>query len=1012
MKNTTTTCCPASKQGRLFRFIDNSLLTSNEKQAIQNPFMTAKSIPPFFFYVLCLTLFGLIPIAGAQENASEKPTADSESPPPDANIEEESEPSVEIQEAVFVGSRRQDRSVAESPVPVDIINQEDLAQQGYTDMHSMLSTVIPSYNVNSQPVSGSPSLVRPAYLRGLPGDSTLVLINGKRRHRASVINVFGAGITDGSHGPDLASIPAIALKRVEVLRDGASAQYGSDAVAGVMNFVLKDDAQGGSIETRWGQYYAGDGGTHTIAANFGLPLKLRGDQNGFANFSFEYTKANPTSRTIQRNNAQGFINRANQLKSPGATLTADEMDRWKIADSTIPLYLADADLTLDEMDRINRANELIRADELEAGAELTKNEIDAGLTRRQLIERGRLTDEEMKSGLSRDRRIARGSLTREQLIAQGLTQEQLIRRGDSVPVPAQYWGIPEIKYDFKFFGNMGINLGDAAQLYFFPSFAQREIEQGFWYRAPKGGRLFKAVARISDGDPNTPDTLFNPRTDLFPGGFTPQFGGTATDMGIASGVRGTLENDWSYDLSGVIGQHKTEFSIWNTVNPQLLHLQENIPTSYEPGGYTELDYTLNLDLSRPVDVEFLYSPLNVALGLEYRVEQYEINAGEENSWVDWSDNGGKPASSGLTLVNWDNFGIGSDGFPGFNPDFAGKTDRGSYAVYVDLEADVVENLLVGAALRYEDYEDFSDKINGKLATRWQVLNGIALRGSFSTGFRVPTVGQANLVDVTSAFDEDGNLVNNATLPPTHPASVTVGSNPLEPETSRNFTLGTAFEVGKLDLTVDYYHIKMKDRIALTSRTNLTSGQIDNLMEQGAPGAAAIRTVRYFANAFDTTTQGIDIVANYPIQHPTGLTTLTFALNANETKVDKVKSSGVDEKRKKQVEENLPEVRFSLAANHVQGPWRFFGRLRYYHDFHEYQSDYEPWEIDAQARLLADAEIGYAFDNGVQLTAGAQNLFDTYPTMNPHALGSGARYPDSSPYGFGGGFYYLKASYTF
>lgn len=841
----------------------------------------------------------------AQENVSENPTANGDSPPPDTNIEEENEPSVEIQEAIFVGSRRQDRSVAESPVPVDIINQEDLAQQGYTDMHSMLSTVIPSYNVNSQPVSGSPSLVRPAYLRGLPGDSTLVLINGKRRHRASVINVFGAGITDGSHGPDLASIPSIALKRVEVLRDGASAQYGSDAVAGVMNFVLKDNAQGGAVEIRWGQHYAGDGDTHTIAANFGLPLT----KNGFANFSFEYTKANPTSRTIQRNNAQNYINRANELRRPGAELTPAEMDS-------------------------------------------------------------------------------------------GLTREQLINRGENVPIPAQYWGIPEIKYDFKFFGNMGINLGDAAQLYFFPSFAQREMEQGFWYRAPEGGRLFSAVAELSNGE------SFDPRVDLFPGGFTPQFSGTATDMGIASGVRGTLENDWSYDLSGVIGQHETEFSIWNTVNPQLLHLKENIPTSYEPGGYTELDYTLNLDLSRPVDVEIFHSPLNVALGLEYRVEQYEINAGEENSWFDHS------GIDEPLLANWRDFGIGSDGFPGFTPQIAGKTDRGSYAAYIDLEADVVENWLVGAALRYEDYEDFDEELNGKLATRWQALDGIALRGSVSTGFRVPTVGQANLFDTTSAYNDAGELVNNATLPPTQPLAKELGGQPLEPETSVNFTLGTAFEVSKLDITVDYYHIKMKDRIALTSTTNLNANLHDELIASGVPGAYAIRTARYFANAFDTTTQGIDIVANYPIQHADGLTTLTFALNANETKIDKVKSSGIDYKRGKQVEENLPEVRFSLAANHVQGPWRFFTRLRYYHNFVEFHADYHGWEIDAQARLLADAEIGYTFDSGVQLTAGAQNLFDTYPTNNPFSGNTGARYPDSSPYGFGGGFYYLKAAYTF
>lgn len=943
--------------------------------------MTAKSIPSLFSYVLFLTLLGLLPITEAQENVSENPSSadGGDSPPPDNNIEEESEPSVEIQEAVFVGSRRQDRSVAESPVPVDIINQEDLAQQGYTDMHSMLSTVIPSYNVNSQPVSGSPSLVRPAYLRGLPGDSTLVLINGKRRHRASVINVFGAGITDGSHGPDLASIPSIALKRVEVLRDGASAQYGSDAVAGVMNFVLKDNDQGGAVEVRWGQYYAGDGDTHTIAANFGLPIKHRGEQNGFANFSFEYTKANPTSRTIQRANAQGYINRANELRNDAALTNAEMKSR-----STREQRQRIRGMIISEGDELARRFEELK--EENPDVELTQAEMDRIKRAKELKDGDALKENEIGNGLIENER-------RE-------IRRQLIDRGENVPVPAQYWGIPEIKYDFKFFGNMGINLGDAAQLYFFPSFAQREMEQGFWYRAPERGRLFKAVAELSNGD------SFDPRVQLFPGGFTPQFSGTATDMGIASGVRGTLENDWSYDLSGVIGQHETEFSIWNTVNPQLLHLKENIPTSYEPGGYTELDYTLNLDLSRPVDVEFLYSPLNVALGLEYRVEQYEINAGEENSWFDHSGID-KPL-----LVNRGDFGIGSDGFPGFTPQIAGKTDRGSYAAYIDLEADVVENWLVGAALRYEDYEDFGDKVNWKAATRLQVQDGIALRGSISTGFRVPTVGQSNLFDTTSAYNDARELVNNATLPPTHPLAKKLGGKPLEPETSVNFALGAAFEVGKLDLTVDYYHIRMKDRIALTSTINLNANLHEELIASGVPGANAIRTARYFANAFDTTTQGIDIVANYPIQHSAGLTTLTFALNANETKVDKIKPSGVDDKRKKQVEENLPEVRFSLAANHVQGPWRFFGRLRYYGNFLEFHTDYHGWEFDAKKRLLADAEIGYAFDSGVQLTAGAQNLFDTYPTKNPYALESGARYPDSSPYGFGGGFYYLKASYTF
>ena len=581
--------------------------------------------------------------------------------------EMESEEIFELEELVVVGSRHHARSVAESPVPVQVIPQDDFLSQGYTDMDSMLSLVIPAYNVNEQPVSGSPSLVRPAYLRGLPGDSTLTLVNGKRRHRASVINIFGAGVTDGSHGSDLAAIPAIALKRLEVLCDGASAQYGTDAVAGVLNFVLKDAPSGSALETRWGQYYQGDGATYTIAANFGMPLL----ESGFANLSFEYTEVDPTSRTVQRSNAQALIDRAEELKR-------------------------------------NRAS----------GAQLT------------------------------------------------LEEEAEIITGDNVPRPAQLWGVPQIHYNFKFFGNMGFDLGNG-QFYLFTNWAQREMEQGFWYRYPAGGRIYAAVAMLDDG------SVFDPR-NIFPGGFTPDFGGVATDMSLASGIRGELENGWSYDLSGVVGQHDTDFSIWNTVNPQLFHLKEAIPTTYRAGGYTETDYTFNFDLTRSFHLDGMHSPLNVALGLEYRVEQYEIVAGEPNSWFDHSGDPNPP------LLNWRKFGIGSDGFPGFSREFAGEADRGNYSAYFDLETDVTEDVLVGVAARYEDYEDFGDTLNGKLATRWQWTDSFAWRGSLSTGFRVPTVGQANLVDVTSAFDDDGNLVNNATLPPAHPASVALGAEPLKP----------------------------------------------------------------------------------------------------------------------------------------------------------------------------------------------------------------------------------------
>ena len=161
-------------------------------------------------------------------------------------------------------------------------------------------------------------------------------------------------------------------------------------------------------------------------------------------------------------------------------------------------------------------------------------------------------------------------------------------------------------------------------------------------------------------------------------------------------------------------------------------------------------------------------------------------------------------------------------------------------------------------------------------------------------------------------------------------------------------------------------------------------------------------MRYFANAFDTTTQGIDIVARYPMVHDSGSTTLTLAANVSDTSIDRIKSTGVDEKRKRQMEDNLPGMHYTLSAFHVLGPWQFLTRLRYDHDFHEYQADFVGYPIEAGARLLVDAEVGHAFDNGIRITVGARNLLDTHPTGNPWARDSGTRYPDSSPYGFSGG----------
>lgn len=208
-----------------------------------------------------------------------------------------------LEELVVTGIRGEARSVTESTTPIDVLSAEEFSRQGSTDLSNLVRKVVPSYNVNTQPTNDASALVRPANLRGLAPDHALVLVNGKRRHRSAVIYWIGNGVSDGAQAADISAIPASAIERVEVLRDGASAQYGSDAIAGVINFILKDADQGGDLEARYGGYYAGDGAQYTLSGNIGLPLT----ENGFANLTFEYGETDPTSRSAQRDDAAALI---------------------------------------------------------------------------------------------------------------------------------------------------------------------------------------------------------------------------------------------------------------------------------------------------------------------------------------------------------------------------------------------------------------------------------------------------------------------------------------------------------------------------------------------------------------------------------------------------------------------------------------------------------------------------------------------------------------------------------
>ena len=209
------------------------------------------------------------------------------------------------EEVVVTGTRAEARTTTESMAPIDVLSAKEF--EGLSgDLSDQIRTLVPSYNVNTQPISDASTIVRPASLRNLAPDHTLVLINGERRHRAAVIYWLGNGVADGAQGPDISLIPSIAIRQVEVLRDGAAAQYGSDAIAGVINFMLRDSRKGGTVQISGGTTQEGDGDAFTFGANKGFAL---GPQ-GFANVTAEYGGSNPTDRSVQRDDAQALIGRA------------------------------------------------------------------------------------------------------------------------------------------------------------------------------------------------------------------------------------------------------------------------------------------------------------------------------------------------------------------------------------------------------------------------------------------------------------------------------------------------------------------------------------------------------------------------------------------------------------------------------------------------------------------------------------------------------------------------------
>jgi len=888
------------------------------------------------------------------------------------------EDAADLEEIIVTGSRGRPRTVSDSPVPVDVFGAEDIEAISYTDTNDIIKTLVPSFNIARQPISDGATFIRPAELRGLPTDKTLVLVNSKRRHRAALVAIGGSG----TQGPDMATIPAVAIQNIEVLRDGAAAQYGSDAIAGVINFLLKDNREGGSVTIDGGQYHEGDGRSTTVQGNIGLPL---GD-NGFISISGEFHESDQTTRAEQY------------------------CGSWFCLDPSNPTY-----------------NSFNNTASFFTGAFAKDNPVNTSNI----------------DGLEQTR------------LDYGLDQTflgniNLANIGDGDVV--QPWGQPDADAARVFF-NAGIELNDSNELYGFGNLSESSSNGSFFYRYPYNGTIEEL--REPDG------SIYFP-LEKHPGGFTPRFFGEVFDISLTGGIRGEMDNGLTYDFSARNGESEIQYTLSNTINPSM---GPDSPISFRPGDLINSETQLQADFTYELDNGAL-----LAFGASWMDESYEVVEGEFDSYnagpyslqdphgfcsddvaivtrskddrLNPSPTGNTPTAAGMEVIangssldcsnRWDPVytvvGVGSNGFPGYSPEFSDVYARNSAAVYGDISGDVTDNLFLQGAVRYEDYDDFDAELVWKLAGKLDVTDTFGIRASIGTAFRAPTPGQQGTTNVSTRLPQ-GFPVATGLFPAGGPIAQALGAVPLKPELSDNYTIGFTAEVSNIDLTVDFYRIDVQDRTqAVSTRdvsTDPTSGSAyENylaLSNAGVVGAESIGGVFYFANGFNTSTQGLDVVATTPIEWgDMGTTTLTASFNFTENKFDTDPSDYLNAENQFDFENFDPNWRGVITARHELNQLTLIGRVSYYGESINSNASSTLRDVSKITSFqtfdpvwYTDIEAQFRFNDMFRLSFGGRNILDEYPARD--SIGDyccGRLYSSGTGMDWQGAYYYGRLSVDF
>ncbi|MGI9558882.1 MAG: TonB-dependent receptor plug domain-containing protein [Thermodesulfobacteriota bacterium] len=905
-----------------------------------------------------------------------------------------------VEEVLTLGTRVEGKSISESTVPVEIISEDEIRATGHTEVGRIIQSIVASFNFPSSSISDGTDSLRPATLRGLGPDQVLVLINGSRRHGSALIHI-NSSVGRGTSGYDMNSIPVAAISRIEVLRDGASAQYGSDAVAGVINIILKNGAEEGRAFTSYGRTYEGDGNSYVASAGKGVSFA----EGGSAFFSFEFRNRDRTNRAglsgaVQYPETEYFVvgKYADDAEDGGDPLTFNNFQPGlglSVDTATPVANSSDGTNSYDYSGATFNAAKYGLGSDGDTIAEASNAAKTTGINGTVLKDGDVVLSDSADN--SNEKVFNRDNF----------------RVGDAESV--QYSGAVTVSMPLR----------DIAGFSMWLTGSLRENTSGGFYRRP-----------------NQLDR--NPVNSDYPNGFLPLIETSINDWGGKVGLTRELSAG-SVDFSISGGWNEFGFKVKNSHNASYVNCTRNfnntgatdgtetvnqdcldnnivynangaVPSSADSGTFKLGLVNANLDFKHPFDFG------HFAWGLDYRIDFFSVEAGEPYSYLDYDGDGG--GSGGIQV------------FPGFKPGDEVSEQRHAFGFYSDLETKVFQRFTIAPAIRIERYSDFGTTLNGKLSSRTSPLEWLTVRGSMSSGFRAPSMQQLylnntstqfNLVDGVMVPTEVGTFRNDSEI------AKQVGIPELEEEKSVSLSGGFILNpFPSLSFSADFYWIRVEDRIVLSDQ--ITKGNTPSIQHLD------IGSAQFFMNTADTETRGVDISASWLVAFRNA-STLNLTLNGtiNETEIKEVTlPAGLAEdlftaRDRSIIESWQPKDRWTLSATYT---WRMVTATLTAHRYGEHSEtecnrDENTGLCDKtisqkySAKYVNDAQLGFNFGRYGTLKVGASNIFDIKPDKNVIGQARGGTIVDhegnvivdsagvftysrrTAPFGFNGGFYYLS-----